>query len=349
MVRTASPALTESTESTTVVEMTARTETLWAELQQIQQTAMEALNRQRDELEQEKESMNTLAPDASDIVTINVGGQVVLQTTRDTVCLAVPGSRFAALFIGRWEDHCVKDTQGRIFLDHDPELVLLIVNYMRIKRVEDPVDVPVSPPTPPDEKRQEWDCLLKYYGLEAFFAKPFSPLDFSKLTIVQPQGWNVSTQRVGQGLQLTYNGVNLYRFVACTPCLIPATKSSWKVTINKLPNGGWIFMGLIGNAIANEGSFFDPTSFGWCRNSHVWVAGTKRTGESGWTCFTEGECLLFGLANYKLTMFSVTKSKRFVIDGVPDVAQFIHFNFNQNETILTLEPLDATEYATLVA
>jgi BTB/POZ domain len=347
MVRTSSPALTESTESTTVVEMTARTETLWAELQEIQQTAMEALKRQRDELEQEKESMNTLAPDASDIVTINVGGQVVLQATRDTLCLAAPGSRFAALFSGRWEDHCVKDAQGRIFLDHDPELVLLIVNYMRIKRVEDSA-APLDPPTAPETKCQEWFCLLDHYGLTAFFTRPFSPLDVSKLTVVQPQGSSVSTQCVGKCLQLSC-GCNGHYFVACTPCLVPGTQLSWKVTINKLASGAWIFMGLIGKTNAVNISHADSTSFGWTRGSQVWVAGSHVPGTGGWTNFTEGECLLFGLANNKLIMFSVTKSKRFVIDEVPDGEKFIHFNFGVSGTTLTLEPLDATEFAKLMA
>jgi BTB/POZ domain len=348
MVRTASPALTESTEATDA-ETTAPTETLWAKLRQIQQAEMEALKRQRAELEQEKASMNTLAPDASDIVTINVGGQVILQVHRDTLCLAAPGSRFAALFSGRWEDHCVKDAQGRIFLDHDAELVLLIVNYLRIKRVEDPADVPVDPPTPPNEKHQEWACLLKYYGLTAFFIKPFTLLDVSKLTIVQPQGSRVSTQRVGQGLQLSYNGGNSHNFVACTPCLVPGTQSSWKMTINKLSRGAWVYMGVIGKTNAVNESHTDSTSFGWTGSTDVLVAGRNTPATDGWTGFTEGECLLFGLANNKLTMFSVTKSKHFVIDGVPDGEKFIHFNFVQSGTTITLEPLDATEYAKLVA
>jgi BTB/POZ domain len=352
MVRTASPALTESTEAT-VVETTTRTETIWTELQQIQQAEMEALKRQQDDLELEKESMNTLAPDASDIVTINVGGEVILQATRDTLCLAAPGSRFAALFSGRWEDHCVKDAQGRIFLDHDPELVRMIVNYMRINRVKYPA-APLDPPTAPVTKCQEWFCLLDHYGLTAFFTKPFTPLDVSSLTVIEkPHGSNVSTHRVGHGLQLSYNGPSKeHHFVGCTPRLVPGTQSSWKVTINKLPSGGWVYLGVLGNANAAHTSHTDPTGFGWTssKNKIVHVAGGDQPGAGGWTGFEEGECLHFCLAENKLTMFSVTKAVRFVIDPVPAAGEkFIHFNFHQNGTKLTLEPLDATDYAKLVA
>jgi hypothetical protein len=147
--------LTESTEASTMEA--------WPELRQIQQKEIEALKRQRDFPEQDV-SMNTLEPSDSEIVTINVGGEVIMQTNRDTICLAAPGSRFAALFSGCWEEHVVKDAQGRIFLDHDQELIRLIVNYLLIKRIDDPVD----PPTAPEAKRQEWFCLLEHYGLRPF-------------------------------------------------------------------------------------------------------------------------------------------------------------------------------------
>jgi hypothetical protein len=349
MARAASPALTESTEVSTM-EATTRTETLWAELQQMQRKEMETLKRQRDALEQEKESMHALAPDSSEIVTINVGGEVIMQTTRNTICLAAPGSRFAGLFSGRWEDSVVKDAQGRIFLDHDPELIRLIVNYLRIKRIDDPSKPKVDPPTAPDAKRQEWFCLLDHYGLTPFFTKSCSSLDVAKITVVQPHGSLLSTQRVGDCLQLTYkNSSSACYFVACTPCLVPGTQSSWKVTINKLENNRWLFLGLLGKTSGMQNSYFDPTSFGWACSNQVYIAGTKNDGTAGWTGFAEGECLHFCLDGAKLTMFSVTKNQRFVIDKVPAGEQFIHFNFYNSGTTVTLGPLDADEYAKLVA
>jgi hypothetical protein len=347
MVRAASPALTETTEVSSM-EATTRTETLWAELQRVQQKEMEALKRQRDALDQEKESMNTLALDCSEIVTINVGGEVILQTTRDTICHAAPGSRFAALFSGRWEDHVVKDAHGRIFLDHDPELIRLIVNFLRIKRIDDPSNPKVDPPTVPEGKRQEWFCLLEHYGLTPFFTKSFS-LDVTKITVVQAQGSFVPTQRVGDSLQLAYYGSNTHYFVACTPGLVPGTQSTWKITINKLENNRWIFMGLIGKTNAMENSYSDPTSFGWASSNQVYVAGTNENGSGGWAGFTEGECLHFCLEGVKLTMFSVTKNRRFVINNVPAGDKFIHLNFHYFGTKVTLEPLNSDEYAKLMA
>jgi hypothetical protein len=233
-------------------------------------------------------------------------------------------------------------------LDHDPELIRLIANYLRIKRIDGPCQPKVDPPTAPEAKRQEWFCLLEHYGLTPFFTKSFSSLDVAKITVVQPHGSFVSTQRVGDSLQLTYEGSsNGHYFVACTPCLVPGTQSSWKITINNNP--GWLFLGLIGKTNATESSYSDSTSFGWASSNQLYVAGAENSGTGGWTGFTEGECLHFGLDGAKLTMFSVNKKKRFVINNVPAGDKFIHFNFYFCGTKVTLGPLDADEYAKLVA
>jgi BTB/POZ domain len=146
--------------------------------------------------------MNSPAPNVSEIVSLNLGGEIFLQAHRETLLLPA-GSLFAALFSGRWEDHCVKDSEGRVFLDHDPELVRMILNYLKIKRIADPTD-PLDPPNVPKEKLKEWFCLLKYYGLKSFFPNPlsmledskpfssldssktFSSLDVSKIAVIQP-------------------------------------------------------------------------------------------------------------------------------------------------------------------
>jgi hypothetical protein len=278
-----------------------------------------------------------------------LGGELILRVHRDTLCLAA-GSGFAALFSGRWDDHCVRDELGHIFLDHNPDLIRIIVNHLRIKRIEDPFE-PVDPPHVPDEHQQEWFCLLKYYGLTSFFTKLFTPLDVYNIMVVQPRGSRVVSQYDGQGLKLCYDiPPNEHQFVACSPCLVPGTQSSWKVTINKISSSGWFFSGLIGHTSADRKSFNDPTSFGWANSGQGYVAGTYRHPmNGGWTGFTEGECLHFCLKETKLTMFSVTKAKRFVIDQVSAGEKYIHFNFLSTGTIITLEPLDASEYEALVA
>jgi hypothetical protein len=132
MVYTVSPALTESTKAM-VVETTAHTETLWMD-----RTPSNPASRD----------------EGTETTTGQVGtGKGVYEhsgTRQQTTC-----SCFAALFSSCREDHCIKDAQGHILFDHDPELVC---TYIHIEHVEDPA-APLDPPTAPDTKCQEWACL----------------------------------------------------------------------------------------------------------------------------------------------------------------------------------------------
>jgi hypothetical protein len=185
----------------------------------------------------------------------------------------------------------------------------------------------------------------------SFFTKRFSSLQVSDIVIVQPQGSCVSSQCVGERLELTYANAKVeHYFVACSPCLGTGTQASWKVTINKLPTNCWLYLGLIGTTVASNLSYSAPTSFGWAGSSKVYVAGQRKDSLDGWTSFTEGECLHFVLKETKLTMYSVFKNLRFVIEGVPSVGEkFIHFNFCQSGTKVTLEPLSESEFNKVVS
>ena len=121
------------------------------------------------------------------------------------------------------------------------------------------------------------------------------------------------------------------------------------MTIDELPSK-WIFLGIIGNLKPHQRSFLDSTSYGWAGHSQVYVEGSsnRRRDKSGWTEFTEGECLYFHLDSNKLTMFSVQRNNRFVLDidattAINDASYYIHFNCSYTGTKLTLEPLGSDE------
>lgn len=325
--------------------MKARTvETLWAELSQAQQEEMQTLAREREELEKEKAAMNSLPPNASGIVTIDAGGEII-RAHRDTLCL-VSGSVFAGMFSGRWEDRLTRDADGRIFLDHDPEHIRLIVNYLRVKRIEDPSN-PLPPPRVPKDRRKEWVCLLKYFGLDSFFGitEGITPW-WSEVDVVQPHGSDVSWNKVEDRLELVSPPLVGFRFLACTPCL-PESKGAWKVTINELDQRGWLYLGVIGNTNADRQSYRDRSSFGWAFGGfggQVIVRGTHAP-SPGFCGFFDGESLHFILEGGTLTMISLLKKTRFVIRQIPEGDMFIHFNFHAASTKITLEELRDDERA----
>ncbi len=61
-------------------------------------------------------------PNASgdDMLEINAGGKVIV-AKRSTLTQHMVGTKFGALFSGRWEKKLQRDGDGRIFLDVNPE------------------------------------------------------------------------------------------------------------------------------------------------------------------------------------------------------------------------------------
>ncbi|OEU14461.1 hypothetical protein FRACYDRAFT_241006 [Fragilariopsis cylindrus CCMP1102] len=149
--------------------------------------------------------------------------------------------------------------------------------------------------------------------------------------------------------KIQFSKVNGEHFVACKPSLNASSDegSFWKVTIDEMPEDHikqWVFLGIIGSLGASYNSRVDPTSYGWSGKPQVWHEGSIRDGDSGWTRFTRGECLHFHLKSNKLTMFSVQKNKKFVIDIDTTVpAYYSHFNILYVGTKVTLEPLGEDE------
>jgi len=285
-----------------------------------------------------------------DIVEINVGGEVTIQSKRSTLCL-VEGSMFANMFSGRLENAITRDKEGRVFVDEDPELVRVIVNFLRYKKKENPVRPSSSLPKIPEGKRAEFKALIDYFGLtEFFYGDPRSwSIDIASIDVIQPHSSKVVVTRSEKKIELSYGGPNGHYFVYCTPALdIERGSSYWKVTINTLPNYNVLNLGISGISCAGNPGDIDSTSYGWSGGSEVLVKGLCNKGASGWTGFSPGECLYFHLGSTKLTMFSVLKNKKFTINVCnPEVPKYIRFIFLYSGTKLVLEPLYRDELAKL--
>lgn len=80
------------------------------------------------ELAVEREAFReTGAAHQNDIVTLNVGGQ--LHTVKRATLRVCPSSFLAELFSGRWEHALQKDAAGNVFLDVDPAVFELLLNW----------------------------------------------------------------------------------------------------------------------------------------------------------------------------------------------------------------------------
>ncbi|OLP95066.1 BTB/POZ domain-containing protein KCTD12 [Symbiodinium microadriaticum] len=92
--------------------------------------------------EKERDCRN---PSPSDTIKLNVGGDTSFTTRRDTLT-AIPGSRLALLFSGRWDRSLRRDENGRVFVDVDPvQFRALLAWLVDLKRIEPDAPSP-SPP-----------------------------------------------------------------------------------------------------------------------------------------------------------------------------------------------------------
>jgi hypothetical protein len=349
---------TDSMEDTDVLwkEMQESQQKNWEIVQESQRKNMKRLKDETDKLQKEKDIMDSVVTAANisddDIIEINAGGKII-EALRSTLTLA-PDTMFTFMFSGRWEESMKRDSSGRVFFDHDSELIEIIVNYLRMKKIEDPTD-PVTFPDVPDQKKKDFHRILRYFGLIDFFNSypAFLPMDIPNIDVFQPHGTAVNVTKSEKKIQLSYSG-NGHYFVGCKPSISPSgVGSCWKVTVDALPNNDWLLIGVIGNLNSARSSYADSTSYGFA-GTGCYRRGMVHNGHAGWTRFSVGECLYLCFNSNsnmnKLTMYSVQKDKKFVIEDIAtDVDEYyIHFNFFYVGTKLTLQSLSVDEHAKLI-
>jgi len=119
-----------------------------------------------------------LTNEKDEVVEINAGGEFH-SVGRGTLCLA-KDSLFAAMFSGAWDQGQKRDSAGRVFLDIDPYIFRVIVNFLRQKRIESP-DARVPSPIISNDKLDAWHRSVEYYGLSDFIC-PENLLKVQSLT-----------------------------------------------------------------------------------------------------------------------------------------------------------------------
>ena len=258
---------------------------------------------------------------------------------------------------GRWDESLKRDSDGRIFLDYNHELIEIIVDYLREKKIEDPAK-PLKYPYVPPHKEESFQRLLEYFGLVDYFIPPPSSspststvMIFSKKIVLQHEGQDYVTITESDNntieLQSPYN--TGHYGVACATELDPTGEGCfWKVNIDSLPIPLFFFLGIVGNLDLKYYVPNDATSFGWGGSSGVFCKGESENRKDGWVGFEEGECLYFHFKSNKLSMHSVQKNKTFAVSGVDTNATkfYIHTSVFRLGTAMTIGPLNAEERKT---
>eukprot|EP00386_Alphamonas_edax_P010261 GDKI01033267.1.p1 GENE.GDKI01033267.1~~GDKI01033267.1.p1 ORF type:complete len:326 (+),score=87.31 GDKI01033267.1:54-980(+) len=124
----------------------------------------EQLEKREQLFEAEKKRMMSVVVQDTDIIELNVGGRA-FTTTRATLCVE-EDTLLANMFSGRWEGSLRTDKKGRIFLNFDPDLFALLLNYLRDKELTNlqGKNTPKFPVCRDEDKRESFTCMLEYLG-----------------------------------------------------------------------------------------------------------------------------------------------------------------------------------------
>mmetsp|Transcript_21001 Transcript_21001/g.41904 ORF Transcript_21001/g.41904 Transcript_21001/m.41904 type:complete len:590 (+) Transcript_21001:58-1827(+) len=98
-----------------------------------------------------------------DLIEVNAGGKII--SARRGVLTQRKGTRFEALFSGRWEKKLQRDNSSRIFLDVNPKAFRAIVDWLHESAISSEDDK-IQPPT----VDAEFEGILKHY-MQLFFAQ----------------------------------------------------------------------------------------------------------------------------------------------------------------------------------
>jgi len=152
------------------------------------------LEKDQKQLEVEREKFNSEKTlnqriDQSDVIHLNVGGEIVA-TTRQTL-ISLPKSLFSILFNGRWEQRLHHDDQENIFLDFNPIVFRHLLDQLQLNKGES-----ISPPSDPSLIRT-FEKMMKKLRVEHLL----STSDRNILT-VNVDGQLITTH-FSNGLKLT--------------------------------------------------------------------------------------------------------------------------------------------------
>ena len=216
----------------------------------------------------EKQRIEAMNVNDDDLIDLNVGG-TKLTTTRSTLC-QVQDSLLASMFSGRWEDNIKRDKDGAFFFDFNPQHFILILDYLRVKKIEMPENPPPLPQVPEDQT-ESFNSLLRYLGLsnEISASSKITPSEkfnsCSPGVTLQEEGQvAVHDERIGHQYVL---GENVYS----------EGTVKLKLMLESLQNNEWMFVGVIkGNftpVVSDRFSCKWPGSYGWvlgCDGGRVW-------------------------------------------------------------------------------
>ena len=217
----------------------------------------------------EKQKIEAVNVNDDDLIDLNVGG-TKLTTTRSTLC-QVEGSLLASIFSGRWEDNIKRDKDGAVFFDFNPQYFILILDYLRAKKIATPENPPPLPKVPEDQM-ESFRSLLQYLGLSNEISARYKITPSEKFNCCSS---GVTLEEGGQ--VAVHNQTGEYDYVLGENLYSHGTVNL-KLKLESFRNNQWIFVGVTkANVNQSLASVSNRASCNWS-GSYGWNLGSS----GGW-------------------------------------------------------------------
>ena len=203
-----------------------------------------------------------------DIINLNVGG-TKLTTLRSTLC-QVQDSLLASMFSGRWEDNIKRDKDGAVFFDFNPQHFILILDYLRVKKIKTPEAPPPLPKVPkvPEDQKKSFRSLLQYLGLSNEISAlskttPSEKFNSCSSGVTLEEGGQVAVHNQTTGHEYVL-GENLYSHGTV----------NLKLRLESLRNNEWMFVGVTKASVNQSLASVSDRVSCWWSGSYGWVLGS---------------------------------------------------------------------------
>ena len=220
----------------------------------------------------EKQRMKAVEVSDNDIIHLNVGGHK-LTTKRSTLC-QVEGSLLASMFSGRWEDSLERDQDGAIFFDFNPQYFVVILDYLRTKKIATPEN-PAPLPKVSEDQAESFNILLEYFGLsdEIVLAEKVPREKFN-----QHSSNGVTLQ---EGGTVAVHGPNYGHSYVLGENVHQQGIVHFKMKLESFQDNYFMFLGIAKADVVppSNNSYLWPGSYGWSLGKHggVWKEGSGTT------------------------------------------------------------------------
>ncbi|CAB4017449.1 Chaperone dnaK2 [Paramuricea clavata] len=218
----------------------------------------------------EKQKMKAVEVNDNDIIELNVGGHK-LTTKRSTLC-QVEGSLLASMFSGRWEDSLERDKDGAIFFDFNPQYFLVILEYLRAKKIATP-EHPAPLPKVAEDQAESFNNLLGYLDL----SDEIVPAEKVPSEKFNQHSSNVVTLQ--EGGTVPVHGPNDDHSYVLGENVYQQGIVRLKMKVESFQDNDWMFVGMAKADVVppNNNSHSWPGSYGWTLGQYgqVWKDGSR--------------------------------------------------------------------------